>query len=557
MNKMKEWLKEWLKEKRHRIAALAGLLVIIAGIIAIFLLMGGDEEVVYKESQAEVGLLAVGVTETGSVDVGTTTQSFELDISEYTGESSLNLENVPSGMNSMGGVNMMGVMNNGNQTASSSSGTLKIEEVYIKPGVEVTEDTPLLKLSKESVESIRSLLAEDAAGAQIVYEQMQTADKKTKTEAEGDYKINTLYAEYLQVEYEQTIQTLQTAVEEAQETLTEKEEALAEANEELAQNEVLLAEQKKVLENAEYTEAGTDKRENLYWWIVAWETKESAREMVETLEEEIENLGENIATCEKEVTDASTQLSLAQKNLELGKIEAESQWALRSYNGKNAQEIYDVAISQGEFELKKAREDYEEAKDKLEEFDTQIIEQIVYASGSGLVTDVYVAAGDTLTQNTDLISMNDYDEVTVTLSIEEEDMEDVRVGNPVNVTAAAFSEEVFTGEVAEIGDAEIDSNTNKTLYSVTVSIKNTGDILYQDMTAEVTFLTDDTMEVLYVPNRAIFQEGEKDYVLVKDENGKQQKRQVVTGFSDGVNTEIKEGLSEGETVLWESRVRQS
>lgn len=292
---------------------------------------------------------------------------------------------------------MMGVMNNGNQTASSSSRTLEIEEIYIKPGVEVTEDTPLLKLSKESVESIRRFLAEDVASAQIVYEQAQTAEKKAKTEAE----------------YEQTIQTLQTAVEEAQETLTEKEEELTEANEELAQDEALLAEQKKVLENAEYTEAGTDKRENLCWWIVAWETKESAREMVETLEEEIENLGENIATCEKEVTDASTQLSLAQKNLELGKIEAESQRALRSYNGENAQEIYDVAVSQGEFELKKAREDYEEAKDKLEEFDTQIVEQIVYASGSGLITDVYVAAGDTLTQNMDLISMNDYDEVTL------------------------------------------------------------------------------------------------------------------------------------------------
>ncbi len=35
------------------------------------------------------------------------------------------------------------------------------------------------------------------------------------------------------------------------------------------------------------------------------------------------------------------------------------------------------------------------------------------------------------------------------------------------------------------------------------------------------------------------------------------KQEVTTGFSDGVNVKIKEGLSEGDTVLIESNERDS
>ena len=42
---------------------------------------------------------------------------------------------------------------------------------------------------------------------------------------------------------------------------------------------------------------------------------------------------------------------------------------------------------------------------------------------------------------------------------------------------------------------------------------------------------------------------------VKDAEGRIQKIEVVSGFSDGNNVEIKEGLSEGDVVLIESKVK--
>lgn len=122
----------------------------------------------------------------------------------------------------------------------------------------------------------------------------------------------------------------------------------------------------------------------------------------------------------------------------------------------------------------------------------------------------------------------------------------------MNISFNAFSDQVFTGEVTEIGDAEINSNTNTTTYSVTVTVTEDVLELYEGMSAEVTFITEESEEVIYVSKRAVFEEGDASYVKVRNAKGKVEKRKVTTGFSDGMNIEIKEGLAEGETVLIES-----
>ena len=54
-------------------------------------------------------------------------------------------------------------------------------------------------------------------------------------------------------------------------------------------------------------------------------------------------------------------------------------------------------------------------------------------------------------------------------------------------------------------------------------------------------------DVLTLPESAIQYEGDQTYVFVH--NGTEYvRRDVVTGLSDGVNIQIKEGLQEGEIV---------
>lgn len=454
------------KQKKIWIIALAVFLVIlIVAVITGIAAASKEEDVTYKEAQVIKGNLAEGVTESGSVDVGTAIQSFELDISEFTADNSFSFDSGAQG----GGDMMMGMIAGQSGTGSSSDRKLEIEEVYVEAGQEIEAGTPILKLTAETVENIRTELSADVTDAELVYEQAVTAEKQSAADAEGTYKINSLYGSYAQAEYDQTVSQLTEAVTQAEEALAGTEENLADARKKLAEKEALLTEEQQVLENALFTAEGTDKETALYWWIIAYQTAEDAKEMVEALQEEIEQLKEDIENYTAEKKENETALALANKKLESGIVTARGQLDQRNYNAGNAQEIYDVAIEQSAFAVENARQDYEEAKEKLEEFDSVITDQVISAADNGVITEVYVAAGDQLTQNMELISLNDYDEVTITVSVEEDDMDAAALGNKVNITLAAFEEEVFAGTVTEIGDAEIDSNTNKTLYSVTVT----------------------------------------------------------------------------------------
>ena len=73
----------------------------------------------------------------------------------------------------------------------------------------------------------------------------------------------------------------------------------------------------------------------------------------------------------------------------------------------------------------------------------------------------------------------------------------------------------------------------------------------------MTFITKETETVVYVSNRAVSRENGKSYVKKKKADGSITRQEIITGFSDGVNVEIKEGLSEGDTVLIESKVSDS
>ena len=80
----------WIKEKKAPLFVASGLcLVLAAGLgTGLWLASEKEEEVTYREVQAEYGELTVGLEESGNVTVGTTEQTFDLDLSAYTGSSS-------------------------------------------------------------------------------------------------------------------------------------------------------------------------------------------------------------------------------------------------------------------------------------------------------------------------------------------------------------------------------------------------------------------------------------------------------------------------------------
>lgn len=284
------------------------------------------------------------------------------------------------------------------------------------------------------------------------------------------------------------------------------------------------------------------------------ELRESAKKTVEDNEDEIEKLEDDIADQELEIVSLKAAYTEAVKAYQEGEADAKAQYDKRSFYLSHAAEIYSIATDEIEYQVKVAREDYEDASEKLQDFDAYIIDGVVSAQYEGVVTGVSIEEGDTVQNDTSIITLNNYEDITINVDVDDDDMEEIAVGDSVNLYFTAFQEGSFSGVVSDIGDATIDSNSDIT-YAVEITISGDIEGLYEGMTGEVTFITKETKAVTYVSNRAIIRDGVSSYVKKRDENGEIQLIEVVTGFSDGNSVEIKEGLSEGDIVLIESKVK--
>ncbi|MFC2069174.1 efflux RND transporter periplasmic adaptor subunit [Chloroflexota bacterium] len=73
--------------------------------------------------------------------------------------------------------------------------------------------------------------------------------------------------------------------------------------------------------------------------------------------------------------------------------------------------------------------------------------------------------------------------------------------------------------------------------------------LRQGLTAIVSIIVDQRNDVLLVPNGAIATQGQQTYVQVMSPDGTIEERSIMVGISDYQNTEVINGLNEGEEVV--------
>ncbi len=562
------------------------LSVIIAGGIALCLVISGvliasitgsdNADVVYRETMVEFGSLVVGISESGSVDIGTEDQVFELDMSELqraeTGtSSSSNSSGGGMAMAGMGGgnaggnsrsssadmFNQMFNMASGGATASTGSiGNLTVEEVCVSVGQQVSEGDILYILEEESVSEIKSELEANVEKAKADLAAVNAEKELSAKQAEYTYKSALEYGTYATAEYNGTIQTLQDAVADAQSALDSASSLLENYKSQLEQTTVDYEAAAQILKNCEWSRDYTDKYDSPGEYVMYYEMAQEAESTANNLEQKKEQLEKSVEQAEKNVENYTRQLASAKRALESGKLSATQTLSLKQLAYSTAQETYDVTMAYLEDSAKDQEEIYAEASTNWEEFSTHIKDNAVCAGTNGVITSVNLAVGDVISTNDTLVTLYDMNEVSMTVSVDEDDMTDIAVGSAANVSFTAYPELIFQSDVTEISDASTDSSGNVT-YDVTITLKGDVSGLFQGMTGEITFITKEKRDVLHVSNRAVITKGTKSYVKIKDENGKVKTKEITTGFSDGVNVEIIEGLSEGDVVLIESKVSES
>lgn len=180
----------------------------------------------------------------------------------------------------------------------------------------------------------------------------------------------------------------------------------------------------------------------------------------------------------------------------------------------------------------------------------------IFAPMDGVVTSRPVQTGQIIASGisnvgggTTLMTISDLSRIFVSANVDESDIGKVQVGQRTMITADAYPGRRFRGEVVRVASKGV-TNSNVVTFEVKIEVQGEGHALLKpEMTANVDVQADRREAVLTLPNEAVQFGRGGYYVEVPRDGGTTTTRvQVKTGLTDGLNTEVTEGLAEGAEV---------
>ena len=133
--------------------------------------------------------------------------------------------------------------------------------------------------------------------------------------------------------------------------------------------------------------------------------------------------------------------------------------------------------------------------------------------------------------------------------VNQTDMTELRVGQPVRVGLDAYPDLTFTGTVDQISPIGMQSQLSPKVrnFIVLVLVNGAHPNLMPDLTASLDVALERTSGVLVVPRDAVVVEGEHAFVMVQ-RGGRFERQDVTIGASNTHETIVTSGLQEGVTV---------
>lgn len=187
----------------------------------------------------------------------------------------------------------------------------------------------------------------------------------------------------------------------------------------------------------------------------------------------------------------------------------------------------------------------------------------ITAPMDGTVVSIPVEEGQTVnsSQNTPtIVQLADLSKMLNKMQIAEGDMSKVKAGMHLTFTTLADNNKVrkATLEAVDPGltkmsqgsyDTSTDTTDTAIYYYARALVPNDDGTLHIGMTTQNNIFVKSVKNVLTVSNQAIRHNRGKKVVKVLGDNQQVQEKQIETGITDGMRTEVKSGLKEGDRVV--------
>ena len=275
--------------------------------------------------------------------------------------------------------------------------------------------------------------------------------------------------------------------------------------------------------------------------------------------------GQVIAELDK--TNLISELNTSKANL----ASAQSSLKYETDNYNRYKTLFDKGlVSADEYETAKlsydkAKQTVATAKESVAKAQTNLGYATITSPIDGVVLSKSVEEGQTVAASfstPELFNIaQNLTDMRVIADVDEADIGEVKEGARVTFTVDAYPNDTFEGEVTQVRQ-EATTTNNVVTYEVVISAPNNDLKLKPGLTANVTIFTAEKQGVLCVPSKALRFTPTPETVgnmKIQDTNGKNKvwtkegntlkAHNLQIGMSDGINTEVLSGISEGTVIV--------
>lgn len=278
--------------------------------------------------------------------------------------------------------------------------------------------------------------------------------------------------------------------------------------------------------------------------------------------------GQLLAELDRKLLEAELRSEMA--NLKSSKSEFE-------YQDKNFKRLHKLheknLISETEYEealylYEKAQQAYEKAQATLVKAQSNLDYATIYSPIDGVVLSREVEEGQTVAASFETPTMftiaNDLRKMQVIANVDEADIGQVLEGQRVTFTVDAFPDDTFEGDVTQVR-LNPTTESNVVTYEVVIDAPNPELKLKPGLTANITVYTMEKNDILLAPLKAFRFTPETDPANPQTpqvpQAGRGEKvvwlqtaegivpKVIKVGVSDGIYTEVKEGIQEGSRLI--------
>ncbi len=251
-----------------------------------------------------------------------------------------------------------------------------------------------------------------------------------------------------------------------------------------------------------------------------------------TYEEELDDLETVVLNCESSIATAANNVAKAEDTL---RNEQEDLAEMLAGPEDNDVELLQIQVDNAQIAL-------DDAKDQLEA-------ATILAPFDGIVAVVGAIVGDEVTTNTVIVHLVNTSDVEIDAAVDEIDVASVKAGQIAIVELDAIPDARMKGTVTAISPIAT-SQSGVTTYDIAVDVQNADTYdLKEGMSATITIMAMDVQNVLLVPSNAVQRTIKGNAVQVVIGDDQTEERIVEIGATNGQQTEIISGLSEGEEVI--------